>query len=46
MFFYVTILKFLNDFSKGVICAIPSNFSSHQNNYQVNMYSYFKIKTV
>ena len=40
-FFQVTILKFLNDFSKGAICVIPITFSSNQSNYQVNVNVYF-----
>ena len=43
MFFYVTILKFVNDFSKGAIYGKLSTFSSYQNHYQVNVYVYFLI---
>ena len=39
--FYITVLKFINDFAKGTICSIPSTFGSTQNHYQSNVYVYF-----
>ena len=38
---FVTILKFVNGFSKEIICSIPSTFGSYQNLYQGNVYVYF-----
>ena len=40
------VLKFFNDFPKGVICDIRSTFGSHQNYYQGNVYVNFQIKTI
>ena len=42
-FFYVTILKFVDNFSKGVIRVIPSTFDFRQNLYQGNLYDIFKL---
>ena len=42
--FYITMLKFVNDFSKGAICGIPSTLGSNQNHYQGNTYVYSKLK--
>ena len=46
VFFYITILKFINDFSKGAIYDKLSLFGSYQNHYQVNGYVCFLIETV
>ena len=46
MIFDVTILKFINDFSKWAICGKPITFGSYQNYHQGNMHVYFLIKTV
>ena len=40
-FFCATVLKFVNDFSKGAICGMPSTSGSYQNYYQGNVYVYF-----
>ena len=37
--FYVTILEFVDNFSKGIISLIPSTISSCQNHYQGNIYA-------
>ena len=46
VFFYVKILKFINDFCKEAIYDKLSTFSSYQNHYQGNVYIYFLIKAV
>ena len=42
LFFYVTILKFVDNFSKRIICIILSTLGSRPNYYQGNLYAIFK----
>ena len=42
-FFYVTILKFVDNVSKGIICVILSTFGSRQKHYQGNIYAIFEL---
>ena len=44
LLFLVTILKLVDNFSKGAICVIPSTFGSRQNHYQVNLYAILNLK--
>ena len=44
IYIYMTILKFVDGFSKEVICIILCIFSSSQNHYQGNIYAISKLK--
>ena len=46
MFLLCYDMKFVNDFSKGVIYGKVSTFSLYQNHYQSKVHVYFLIKTV
>ena len=46
MFFYVTILKFANGFSKSTLSGKPMTFGTYQKHYQGNVHAYYLIKPV